>query len=194
MIQKIKIAVVCVLMVLLSKTGFAQNPCGTPDVLSFGSIPTYNSVSVSWNAIAGATSYNVAYRVRNIGAAYSSATSTITNSYVIANLSPTTNYEFIVQSMCGTDTSSYSSSGWFTTTANGANAALTRGPYMTSATKNSIIIQWNTDINCNSEIHFGTNAGNLNQVVSIAGSRTHHDVQCLRPRQHRSRSGFHLRS
>lgn len=177
MIQKIKITVVCMLMALLSKIVSAQNPCGTPDVLSFGSITTYNSADVSWNAIAGATAYNVEYRVRNIGAAYSSPAAASSNSFTITNLSPSTNYEFIVQSVCGTDTSSYSSSGWFTTPANGANAALTRGPYMTSATKNSIIIQWNTDINCNSEIHFGTNAGNLNQVVSVAGSRTHHDVQ-----------------
>ena len=70
MIQKIKITVVCMLMALLSKIVSAQNPCGTPDVLSFGSITTYNSADVSWNAIAGATAYNMEYRVRNIGAAY----------------------------------------------------------------------------------------------------------------------------
>ncbi len=90
--------------------------CATPNLALFGTLNiTSTSASPYWAAVSGALSYNVEYRIRNIGASYSSPLSTNVTSITLSNLQPSTNYEFIVQTVCSAGSSAYSSSGWFTT-------------------------------------------------------------------------------
>lgn len=92
--------------------------CGTPNVSLFGTLnKTSNSAQPYWAAISGAISYNVQYRIRNVGASYSSSLNTVSPSITLTNLQPSTNYEFIVQAVCSSGPSAFSSSGWFTTLA-----------------------------------------------------------------------------
>lgn len=173
--QKNNFLLISLLLLTFSKNLTAQN-CGTPDFLLFGTLHTSSSSTPYWDSIPGATSYNVEYRIRNIGAAYSAPISTNTNSLLLTNLTPSTNYEFIVQSVCEFGTSQFSPSGWFTTLANGSSTSITRGPYMTVATSSSVTIQWKTDLDCNTEVTFGTIAGNLNKQVSNSAITTNHSI------------------
>ncbi len=94
--------------------------CATPNVNLFGTTNiTYNSANTYWTAIAGAISYNVQYRVRNVGASYSASINTATPNLNITGLQASTNYEFIVQAVCTGGAGSFSPSGWFTTTSGG---------------------------------------------------------------------------
>ncbi len=51
-----------------------------------------------------------------------------------------------------------------------------RGPYLQTATKNSIIIKWRTNIATDSKINFGTSPGNLIQQAVDYDFRTNHEV------------------
>ncbi len=56
------------------------------------------------------------------------------------------------------------------------SAAITRGPYMNSATQNSIVIRWRTDIATNSKVSFGPTAGSTAFSVTDNTSTTEHVV------------------
>jgi hypothetical protein len=176
MMGKIKIGIVT-WMLAIACTSVSAQTCGMPDVLTFGNIPGVSNVEVYWLPVAGATSYNVAFRQRNVGAAYCTPLATTAATLTLTNLVPGTDYEFIVQSVCGTDTSTYSPSGWFTSPLPGSAATVTRGPYMTGATSHSINIQWKTDFNCNSEIRYGTSPTDLTTYISAPNLTTSHDIQ-----------------
>jgi hypothetical protein len=86
--------------------------CGTPSGLASSSVTT-TTATISWNAVSGATSYNVQYRV--VGAASWISTTSTTASKALTGLTASTNYEFQAQSVCSGGNSSFSSSGTFTT-------------------------------------------------------------------------------
>ncbi len=143
------------------------NSCATPNVSLFGTInKTSVSAEVYWTPITDAASYNVRYRIRNIGASYSAPINTSSTSLVLANLQPSTNYEFTVQTLCSDGLqSAVSSSGIFTTLAPPPQLLLTRGPYMTTPSRDSINIQWRTNIVTDSKVKFGVDVSTLNDSV-----------------------------
>ncbi len=51
-----------------------------------------------------------------------------------------------------------------------------RGPYLQSATKNSIVVRWRTDASLDSQVRYGTAPLELNQTVTVPGPRTEHEV------------------
>lgn len=55
-------------------------------------------------------------------------------------------------------------------------ATLTRGPYLQMGHSNGMTIRWRSDSNSDSVVHYGLAPGNLNQTVTVAGSRTEHEV------------------
>lgn len=115
-------------------------PCNTPTGLASASV-THNSATVSWTAISGATAYNVNYRV--VGAATWLSTTSATSTKNILGLTAASNYEFQIQSDCGSgNTSSFSSSATFTTLA--TPCALPTGLSTTALTYNSVTLNWNS--------------------------------------------------
>nr|HPI54619.1 fibronectin type III domain-containing protein [Chitinophagaceae bacterium] len=54
---------------------------------------------------------------------------------------------------------------------------LIRGPYMTSATSNSVIIQWQTDIATTSQVRFGLQSTNLNNTFTSVSYTTQHAMK-----------------
>ena len=82
---------------------------------------TTNSATVSWNAVADANSYNLQYKPST-----ASSWTTISNiagtSKGLTGLSPSTGYDFAVQTNCASASSAYSSSTSFTTLADSGPA------------------------------------------------------------------------
>jgi hypothetical protein len=73
------------------------DPCNTPTGLTVSAV-TDESITVSWDADANVSSWNIQYRP--VGGTLSSATSN-TNSYTINGLQPETSYQIQVQANCG---------------------------------------------------------------------------------------------
>ena len=110
-----------------------------------------------------------------MGAAYSSPIVTNSTSLVLNNLQPSTNYEFTVQAVCSVNSlSSISPIGIFTTLAIPPSLSLLRGPYMTIPTKDSISIQWRTNIPSNSMVKFGQLVSNLSDSLIDSILTTEH--------------------
>ncbi|MEI8280109.1 MAG: fibronectin type III domain-containing protein, partial [Bacteroidota bacterium] len=88
--------------------------CGIPSGLSTANVTT-TTATLNWAAVSGAISYNIQYRI--VGTTTWSNTTSATNSVSISGLTPGSNYEFQVQTVCASSSSSFSTSGTFTTLA-----------------------------------------------------------------------------
>jgi hypothetical protein len=55
--------------------------------------------------------------------------------------------------------------------------SLVRGPYMTMASTNSVVIHWRTDTATNSQVKYGINKNNLNIAVNTAALVTDHVIK-----------------
>ncbi len=86
--------------------------CGTPGGLAAGSI-TSSGATLSWNSVSGAVSYNIQYR-KSGSSSWTSATSAST-SKTISGLVAATQYEYQLQTVCSSGSSSWSASAFFTT-------------------------------------------------------------------------------
>ncbi|MEX1187896.1 MAG: GEVED domain-containing protein [Bacteroidia bacterium] len=88
--------------------------CNTPSGLSASSITT-SSASISFNAVTGAVSYNLDYKLSSVSTWSSASVSSTTNNFT--GLNPSTSYDLRVQTVCSFGTSSYSAVASFTTAA-----------------------------------------------------------------------------
>jgi hypothetical protein len=89
--------------------------CATPSSLASSSI-TATTASLSWSSIAGATNYNIQYRV--VGASTWTTTTATVTTKSLTGLTANSNYEFKVQAVCSV-TGVYSATANFTTLAAG---------------------------------------------------------------------------
>jgi hypothetical protein len=150
--------------------------CDAPDPAFFSNTNvTSNSATVGWYAIPSAVSYNVRYAVRFSGNWITVPSTNLTES--LTGLSPTTWYEFQVQSVCAAGLSAWSSSGIFQTLT--STVLLTRGPYLQQSSPNSIFIRWRTNIPCDSKIDFGTDVSHLNLSTTNTTQTTEHVVHLV---------------
>jgi hypothetical protein len=116
--------------------------CGIPEVGLFTSKDkTANSCTVGWKSVSGNTGYNVQYRVRNSGSAWSTV-STTTNSKVLTGLSSSTWYEFQVQTICASGTGTYSASGIFTTTSSSSACTIPSALTVVGVTSTTASLDW----------------------------------------------------
>ncbi len=88
--------------------------CGTPTGNATSSITT-TGATLSWSAVSGATSYNVQYKLAS-ASTYTSV-STASTSYALTGLASGTAYNWMVNAVCASGTSSNSTVSNFTTTA-----------------------------------------------------------------------------
>jgi hypothetical protein len=111
--------------------------CNTPTGLSTTNIST-SGATLNWTAISGASGYNIQYRV--VGATSWTNTTSTSNSKALTSLTASTNYEWQVQTNCGSSNlSSYSSTATFSTPAppcNVPSALNATGVTFTDATLN----------------------------------------------------------
>ncbi len=123
---------------LTSCTGGAT--CSAPAGLTTSSVTT-NSATLSWSAAAGASSYNVQYRV--IGNSSWSSASTSAVSLVLNSLVSGSNYEWQVSTVCSSGSSAFSSTINFSTPG-GINCGIPSGLNTSSITSSSATCAWTT--------------------------------------------------
>lgn len=112
--------------------------CGTPTGMNTTSIAS-TSATFNWTAVAGATSYNVQYRI--VGAASWTSTTSATTSKSVTGLTAGSNYEWQVQTVCsGGVTSSWTASTNFSTT--GGACGIPTGMNTTSIASTSATFNW----------------------------------------------------
>jgi len=114
--------------------------CDTPTTLA--STPAATMVDLTWDAMPSALEYELKYRISG-GSVWTNSAFTGTNSATLINLNPTTNYEWIIRSVCTVDrltNSAFSAVQNFTTLA-GATCDF---PTSLSSTpsSNTTILNW----------------------------------------------------
>jgi hypothetical protein len=98
-----------------SALAFFTTKCEVPSGMTTTNIAT-DYVKTNWNAIGGIATYNVKYRLKDSSDEFvwKSATS---NSKWVINLTPATEYEYLIRSNCAIDNSDWSDTTYFTTNA-----------------------------------------------------------------------------
>ena len=163
----------------ISNTNFniATNICNAPTGIT-SSLVTPNSATLSWTAITGIASYNIQYRI--IGTTTWTTTNTTTNTKVLTGLTPSKNYEFQIQTVCNTTSSSvYSAISNFSTLATGCsdnfepnNTSTTAKP-ITANTAITGLINNYSDIDWYS---FTTTSPNTNFKLALSGMNVDYDL------------------
>jgi len=119
-------------------TGNTPPVCNASNGLNATSI-TSSSATLSWTAVSGAVSYNLAYKT-SAGSTFTTV-NTASTSYALTGLSASTSYDFKVQTVCsGSSTSAYTATSSFTTSAAVCNSAT--GLSANSITTNSAVLSW----------------------------------------------------
>jgi len=96
-----------------TQTAFST-PCNiVPSGLVYSNVSS-NSALVKWNAISGAVSYNLQYKLSS-ASTWTTITGITTTSYTLTALSANATYNFQVQLVCAAGTSAYSAPSTFTT-------------------------------------------------------------------------------
>jgi hypothetical protein len=151
--------------------------CNVPSGLNATSI-TQTSATLNWGAATGSVSYNLHYRI--VGNATWINTTSTTTSKAISGLSAGQTYEFQVQNVCSSSSSSYSSSANFTTTAQACSDTYesnnTRGTAKTVAVNSSLIAlispQGDADF-----FKITTIAPNTNLQITLSNLPADYDLQ-----------------
>jgi len=143
-------------------TTSCQNVCPAPAGTTTSGI-TVSSATVSWNAVTGAASYTVRYRVAG-SATWAFKNSTVTSTS-LNNLICGTAYEWQVRSNCATASNttsgSYSVSSTFTTTSCTTVCPAPSGLAATGITSSGATLSWSTT---------GANAYQVRYRENVAGS------------------------
>lgn len=127
---------------LLSSPGCtAPNPiaCGVPSGFSVTGIST-SGATLNWGAVAGASSYNVQYRL--VGAATWTTTTSSTTSKALTGLAAGSSYQYQVQAVCASGAGAYSSIGTFNTTAVGVTCGVPASLSASAITTTTATLNW----------------------------------------------------
>ncbi|TKK71519.1 T9SS type A sorting domain-containing protein [Ilyomonas limi] len=89
--------------------------CGTPNNLATSNI-SQSAATVSWNAVSGAISYRLQYKVSS-ASTYTTISGLTATSYTLTGLTASTKYTYKIQATCSGGAGSYSSTATFTTMA-----------------------------------------------------------------------------
>jgi hypothetical protein len=154
--------------------------CNPPTGLNASSITT-TAATLGWSAAAGANSYNIQYRQTGTGT-WTSTTSA-TTSKAISGLTPSTQYEFQVQSVCSGGAGNFSASSNFTTSAGSCvdnyeanNTAATATP-ITLSTDFHALISPTGDVDF---FKFSNTAAQPNIKVTLTGVPADYDLKLVK--------------
>jgi hypothetical protein len=159
-------------LVINGTVSSTQTSCGVTAGLSATNI-TSSSITLSWNAVSGATSYKIHYHVS--GSATWTTTTSSTSSVSISGLTASTGYGFRVQTVCSGGTSAYSLPATFTTAA--PSCSVPAGLSSGNITPSSATLSWTAVTGATSyNIHYRvsgsatwTNTTSSTSSVSISG-------------------------
>ena len=97
-------------------------------------------------------------------------------SHVLTGLGTLTTYFYRIDASSAAEGLTGTATGSFTTLAGGTVIPITRGPYLQSSSTTRMTVRWRTGTAGPSLVRYGTALNSLNITVSIAGSRTEHEV------------------
>ena len=117
--------------------------CATPGTLTT-SLITNTTATFNWAAVSGATSYNVQYRI--VGAPSWTTGTAATNSFPATGLTALSNYEWQVQTVCASGTSSFTASTLFSTLCTTPTVTITAGCPTTFCTGGNVLLTANPSI------------------------------------------------
>lgn len=150
---------------------------GLPDIGAvYSQKLTHTSADLTWcTSQAGNSTVNFGLASGSLNASATLAGSRTDHRVSLSGLTPNTTYYFeVVTSDGGSFTAS--ETGSFTTAEDPAGISLVRGPYLQSAAEDRITICWRTEVAGNATVRYGTTQGILSESVTVAGSRTNHEV------------------
>jgi hypothetical protein len=157
----------------------APATCGVPSSLAASSITT-SGATISWAAVSGATSYNVQYKL-STATTWTTTTST-TTSNALTGLTAGTVYNYQIQAVCSTGSSSYSVSSSFTTTA--ATTACTDNYETNNTLSTAVTMAKNTNITAKIStatdldyFKFTTTSTDRNIKIDLTGLPADYDVK-----------------
>lgn len=112
--------------------------CGTPTGVTAGSINN-TGATISWTAASGAVTYNLNWKL-STSANYTTVTGITSTSYVLGGLTACTAYNYQVQTVCSSGSSSFSNAGTFTTTGCAVSYCTSRGNNTTYEYINKVVL------------------------------------------------------
>ncbi|MFH0866690.1 MAG: M43 family zinc metalloprotease [Bacteroidota bacterium] len=153
--------------------------CDVPSGLTATSIAS-TTATLSWTAVSAATSYNIQYR--KTGTTTWSSTTSTTNSKAVSGLTASTSYEYQVQTVCSSGSSSFSSSYTFTTTSSGggctdnyeSNNSISAAKLIAVNTTISALISTSTDVDF---FKFSNTSAMKNIKVTLSGLPKDYDLK-----------------
>lgn len=113
--------------------------CNSPSSATASNVTT-SSATLSWSAVSGATSYNLQYKT-SAASSYTTVSTTST-SYTLSGLAEGTTYNYQVQTVCSSGSSSYTSTGSFTTGTTTATCGTVGSLSSSNITTNSASVSW----------------------------------------------------
>ena len=122
-----------------TNNGGGGTSCGVPSSLS-GNSTVSGEATISWSAVSGALSYAVQYRI--YGTSNWTFESSATTSITITGLNPSSNYEFQVQSICGSGASAFSYSTSLIPSGNATSCDVPSGLTASTITSTGATLNW----------------------------------------------------
>lgn len=148
--------------------GVAPAEPGAPTVTS----ATSNSLTVSWSAVSGTTSYTL-YRATSAAGTYSQVSASVSSPYVDAGLAASVTYFYKVSAcnLSGCSVPSGEGSG-MTLAGGGAVPAAPGAPTVGSATANSLAVTWSPVGGATTYLLFRatTSGGSYSQIAALSGT------------------------
>ena len=127
--------------------GGSTSTCSAPSGLNIINLTT-SSGTATWNAVSGASSYDVDYKTSSSGFWINIAAGTTSTSWNLAAMSPSTSYDLRVRANCASGSSSYTQSQFTTQGLTSCNAP--SGLSTSSITTSSATASWSPVTGANS--------------------------------------------
>lgn len=113
--------------------------CNAPTGLT--ATTTGNTATTTWTAAAGATSYNLQWKLAS-AANWNTAMNTVATNYQISGLTAGTVYQFRVQTVCANGASAYATASFTTQTGGGSSCGVPTGLIVSNISATSGVVSW----------------------------------------------------